>query len=151
MNNKTILCGIDFSAGSHAAAERAAQLASAAASALVLLHVYQVPVRAFLAGAPTVMHAITSLSAAGHDNLLRLAAELEATHALHPDIRTIEGVPWKQIVRVAQELGAELIVLGAHGETSMREALIGSVAERVVRHASCSVLVVRDDAASIPD
>ena len=47
------------------------------------------------------------------------------------------------IVRFAERIGASLIVMPSHGRTGMNHLLIGSVAERVVRHASCPVLVLR--------
>jgi nucleotide-binding universal stress UspA family protein len=51
--------------------------------------------------------------------------------------------PATSIVREAEACAARLIVVGSHGRTGMARALLGSVAERVVRHAPCSVLVVR--------
>jgi nucleotide-binding universal stress UspA family protein len=53
------------------------------------------------------------------------------------------GKPWEEIVRVAQELGATLIVIGSHGKRSLEELLLGSTVENVTRHANCPVLVVR--------
>jgi nucleotide-binding universal stress UspA family protein len=55
------------------------------------------------------------------------------------------GAPWDKIVNVASELGATLIVIGAHGQRGpMRTSLIGSVAMRVVATSTQSVLVVRN-------
>jgi nucleotide-binding universal stress UspA family protein len=54
------------------------------------------------------------------------------------------GRPDAQIVGVADELGAGLIVLGSRGLGSLRRALMGSVSDSVVRHAHCPVLVVRE-------
>jgi nucleotide-binding universal stress UspA family protein len=48
------------------------------------------------------------------------------------------------IVDVARELGADLIVMGTHGRRGVRRALIGSIAESVVRTASCPVLTIRE-------
>jgi nucleotide-binding universal stress UspA family protein len=49
----------------------------------------------------------------------------------------------EEIVRAAAELDADLIVVGTHGRTGVRRLLLGSVAESVVRHAGCPVMVVR--------
>ena len=57
--------------------------------------------------------------------------------------KTITGVPWNEIVRLAEEAHTDLIVMATHGRTGLGHALIGSVAEKVVRHAPCAVLVVR--------
>jgi len=53
------------------------------------------------------------------------------------------GDPAGEIVRIATEEGAELIVLGTHGRSGMTRMLMGSVAEAVVRRAACAVLVYR--------
>jgi nucleotide-binding universal stress UspA family protein len=55
--------------------------------------------------------------------------------------------PSVEICRVANETKASLIVLGSHGRTGVLRRLLGSVAENTVRHAPCSVFVVRDQAA----
>ena len=59
------------------------------------------------------------------------------------DVEVTEGHPADAIVRVAREEGADLIVMGTHGRTGLQHALLGSVAETVVRHAPCPVLTVR--------
>jgi nucleotide-binding universal stress UspA family protein len=53
------------------------------------------------------------------------------------------GDPALGLLAVAEEEGADLIVVGSHGQSATERFLIGSVSEKVMRHASCSVLVVR--------
>ena len=53
------------------------------------------------------------------------------------------GNPAKEIVKAAQYWPADLIVIGSHGREGVLRALLGSVAETVVRHAPCPVLVIR--------
>jgi len=53
------------------------------------------------------------------------------------------GGPSTEIVKAAREWPADLIVIGSHGRSGFQRALLGSVAEQVMRHASCPVLVVR--------
>ena len=53
------------------------------------------------------------------------------------------GTPWREILRVADEVGATLIVMGSHGKRTLEELLLGSTVEHVTRHANCPVLVVR--------
>jgi nucleotide-binding universal stress UspA family protein len=72
----------------------------------------------------------------------RLRASLERFGA-HGEFLLEEGPAGPTITRKADELPAQLVVMGTHGRTGLRRVLIGSVAEYVVRHASCSVLVVR--------
>ena len=57
--------------------------------------------------------------------------------------QTMMGAPGKMIVEMAQEWGADLIVVGSHGYGFWSRALLGSVSDAVVHHAPCSVLVVR--------
>jgi len=57
----------------------------------------------------------------------------------------IGGRPDQEIVRLSEEIGAGLIVVGSRGLGGLRRALIGSVSDSVVRHAHCPVLVVRPD------
>jgi len=53
------------------------------------------------------------------------------------------GVAWKEILQVAVDIEADLLVLGTHGRSGIKRLLLGSVAEAVVRGASCPVLVLR--------
>ena len=54
-----------------------------------------------------------------------------------------EGAPFDQILQAAERLQCELIVIATHGHTGLAHAIIGSVAENVVRRAPCPVLTVR--------
>ena len=54
-----------------------------------------------------------------------------------------EGDPAAEIIRFAAEAGSDLIVMGTHGRTGLERLLLGSVAEKVMRDAPCSVLVVK--------
>jgi len=56
------------------------------------------------------------------------------------------GVPYEEIVALARDERAELIVIGTHGRGGLDRALLGSVADRVVRLAPCPVLTVREPA-----
>lgn len=55
----------------------------------------------------------------------------------------LEGDPATEIVRYATDRGVDLIVMGTHGRTGLERLLMGSVAEKVMREAPCSVLVVK--------
>lgn len=68
----------------------------------------------------------------------KLAESGHTGHTLHVTI----GEPSHEIVRHADDLGAQLIVMSSHHYTGLMHALVGSVAERVVRRASCAVLVL---------
>ena len=73
--------------------------------------------------------------------------QLEQIRPLDPAIRVrhvlLEGDPAAEIVRYAQDMNMDLIVMGTHGRTGLERMLMGSVAEKVMRDAKCSVLVVK--------
>ncbi len=58
--------------------------------------------------------------------------------------KVVSGRPWQGVVEEAKAWNADLIVVSTHGFTGFKHALLGSVAEKIVRHAPCPVLVVRD-------
>jgi hypothetical protein len=60
-----------------------------------------------------------------------------------PHMNCEVGHPVEEIIKRAEDLEADLIVVGTHGRAGFKRAMIGSVAERIVRHATCPVLVVR--------
>jgi nucleotide-binding universal stress UspA family protein len=71
------------------------------------------------------------------------AEELRAEGAKISDTHLRTGEPDKEIIRLSEEIGATLIVMGSRGLGAVRRALMGSVSNSVVRHAHCPVLVMR--------
>ena len=73
--------------------------------------------------------------------------QLEQIRPVNPAIPVhhvlLEGDPATEIVRYAQDAAMDLIVMGTHGRTGLERLLMGSVAEKVMREAPCSVLVVK--------
>lgn len=67
----------------------------------------------------------------------------EARHGLAIETHVVQGKPFVEIIRLAREVAAEMVVIGSHGQSGIAESLFGSTAERVVRKAPCAVLVVR--------
>jgi nucleotide-binding universal stress UspA family protein len=75
---------------------------------------------------------------------VRLVIRLQAPNSgVEIDRRLTDGDPYAEILRVAQECSCDLIVMGTHGRTGLRRLLMGSVAEKVVRHAPWPVLTVK--------
>lgn len=139
-----ILCPVDFSPCSREALKAAAELARESNATLVLAHVWEPSLWALGAGvqlAPSVVGEMVSAEEA------QLAAwQQEAMQLGARDVQPafLTGAAWDQIVTSARDDRAiDLVVMGTHGRTGIRHVLLGSVAERVVRHAPCSVLVVR--------
>jgi nucleotide-binding universal stress UspA family protein len=76
----------------------------------------------------------------------RLAALLAEQFSGAPGVVTevLFGNPWSAICKYAQDAAIDLVVVSTHGRTGLRHVLIGSTAERIVQHAPCPVLVVKN-------
>jgi universal stress protein A len=139
---KHILCPVDFSPYSRAALTVANELANSSNATLTIAHVWELSPYV----APGLMSggdAIATMLADAE----RLLAEWSAstmTAGTTTQSTLVRGVPWAEIVQLLQgDRGYDLAVMGTHGRTGLKHVLVGSVAERVVRHAPCAVLVVR--------
>lgn len=137
---KHILVGTDFSDASEAAIEMARVQARAHGARLTLLHAYPVAVETLDGGhgerRMEIGHEVHEALAALKD---RIAGPVEDLHA---EVLAADNVV-QCLCDYAAQHGVELIVLGARGRSGVKDMLIGSVAERVARHASCSVLLAR--------
>jgi universal stress protein A len=143
MTFKNILCPIDFSDGSREAMHTAAKLAAESDGQVVLVHVWHPP---YVSSSElSFSDALTTqLRVDAEAQMERCKAELEASGARCASAEVMVGTPWDRIVeRAGRDLTIDLIVIGTHGRTGIKRALLGSVAEKVVRHAPCPVLVVR--------
>jgi nucleotide-binding universal stress UspA family protein len=140
---RNILFGTDFSEVSESALVRVLDLARAVGASVDVVHVYALPVFNLpIEGAvmPTATYAAKLTD--------RLQQSLDATLAryggagvpLQGHLRT--GAPHDELVRAAGELGADVIAIGTHARTGAAHAFLGSVAERVVRHADRPVLTL---------
>lgn len=136
-----ILCPVDFSEPSRKAMRAAAELAVAVGASLTLQHVYEVP--AYVAPPATLPAIVEGEKSRTRSSLSDWQVEAKALGAEDVRIVWCEGTAWHEITRRAADHGHDLIVLGTHGRTGLSHALIGSVAERVVRHAGCPVLTIR--------
>ncbi|NES67181.1 MAG: universal stress protein [Okeania sp. SIO2D1] len=76
-------------------------------------------------------------------DILQSRANEATTAGVSTEFIQTEGVPGKQICKVAEEWGAELIVMGRRGHSIVSELVIGSVSSYVIHRAKCSVLVVQ--------
>lgn len=145
MSFHKILCPIDFSPGAREAMRVAVELARDAGASLVLAHVwdrqpwlYNGPDYAIAPG--VIQEAVDTAEA----ELARWKISARELGAKEVATRFLIGAPWDQIVSAARDDRAiDLIVMGTHGRTGLTHVLLGSVAEKVVRHAPCAVLVVR--------
>jgi universal stress protein A len=141
MSFKKILVAVDFSPPSHEAMRKAAALAAESRGELTVAHFWQVP----LLGAelPVPTQYIEEVRADAEQTLAAWVAEA-STLADKPVKRVFQiGVPWDEVVKLTRGGEYDLVVVGTHGRTGLKHVLLGSVAEKIVRHAACAVLVAR--------
>lgn len=140
---RTLLVATDFSEDADAAVAAAAELGRVLGSRLHLLHVYPRVVDMFhtfgLDMPPPPVPEIRRSAAVRLDQDLKRIEDLGAEGEWH--LR--EGAAAEEIVRAAEEMGADLVVMGTRGRGGVPQAMAGSVAERVVRLASCPVLTLK--------
>lgn len=139
-----ILVPVDFSTHSAEAVRYAADLSRRYEASVTLAHVYQ-PI-AYPLPEGFVLHTAAQLAnmMLEFGKLLEAAkADAEAAGALRVETEMLQGIASSEIVRFAGESGHDLIVMGTHGRTGIKHALLGSVAEKVVREAPCPVLTLR--------
>lgn len=136
--NRVILLPIDGSATAHAAARFAADIACAEGDVVLVLGVAE---NATLGVMPD-----PAVTAALHDYLARVvdeeAAAIRASGATTEVLVIDADSIHEAILEVARTRGADVIVMGTHGRTGLARAIIGSVADRVLRHSTVPVVLV---------
>ncbi len=140
---KLILVATDFSEPSAAALRAATQLAQAFHAAIEIFHVeidptLVLPPPAGAISMPTLFERVLERTA---DRLEGLVAEVRKAGVTCSSASEL-GRSHTAIVERARLVGAGLVVIGTHGRHGLSHALLGSVAEKVVEHAPCAVLVV---------
>jgi nucleotide-binding universal stress UspA family protein len=143
---KTILAPIAFDQPGQDSLDYAVKLAAQLGASVCALHVYTIPVYGFPDGVVVTspeLAARLSESAQAH---LDAAVDSQKKHGVKVSSVLVTGNPWEEIVEVARARKANLIVMGTHGRHGLAHALLGSVAERVLRTSPIPVLVVRDGA-----
>lgn len=141
---KTILHPTDFSQCSELAFRLAGSLARDYGARLVVLHV--VPVPTVYYGEGVMVAPPPEDQEALRERLVQLKprdAKVVVEHQL------LKGDAATEIVRVAEETKADVIVIGSHGRTGLARLLLGSVAEKVMRKAPCPVVTVKPPIAQL--
>jgi len=144
---RTIVAPTDFSAG----AERAARVAHTLLrgfedhARLVLVHAFHMPIEYTAYGPiPTAVGYLSDVGADAQERLDLLAGGF-AREGLTVETVAREGYAPDVIVEEATARNADLVAMGTHGRTGLAHLLLGSTAERVVQHAPCPVMTVRQD------
>ena len=139
MAQKTILFPTDFSTASDAALVHAESLARQMNARLLIVHVEEPPL-AYGGGEPYY-----GLPEPSSERILKMLEDVKPSDPSVPYThRLTMGDPAGEVVRIAEDENAEMIIIGTHGRTGMTRLLMGSVAEAIVRRAPCPVLVYRE-------
>jgi len=142
MPYRHILLTADFSEHGETIATRAKSLARVFQAKLSILHVLDdipMPDTGYGTLIPVDTPSEYDLLEAERGKLIALGAELGVDPA---DLWLIWGVPQDEIVRLAEKIAADLIVVGSHGRHGLA-LLLGSTANGVLHHASCDLLAIR--------
>lgn len=158
---KHILVATDFSDTAASALAQGVALASATGARLTLLHViYAEKINETLLGLDAMEYLTRVMSTPTEQapysptlgmERLRQAAEEKLQQAvasvsgprLTIETAIVEGRPSDEVLAFAEKEGVDLIVLGTHGRGAIGKALLGSVADHVIRQSECPVMVVR--------
>jgi nucleotide-binding universal stress UspA family protein len=142
LNLRTILVPIDFNETSDKALDFAIELAQKFDARIIVMHAYEIPVIGFPDGAlVATVDVATRLQEAAKKGL---DAAVAARSTRGVDMTTVlrDGVAWEEIKAVAEESHADMIVIGTHGRRGLARALLGSVAENVIRTVKLPVLTI---------
>jgi nucleotide-binding universal stress UspA family protein len=140
---KSILVPLDFSPPSKKALNYAVKVAQQFKAKVTLLNVVEpVAMPDFAASFPLAMEN-DELMATAKGHMEHLVKASRVPRGIVEKILVRFGRSFHEIAEAARTLKVDLIIISTHGYTGLKHALLGSTTERVVRHARCSVLVVR--------
>lgn len=143
INLKTILVPSDFSECSDAALRYGLELARRFDAELHLLHVVQDPATQPWAAEGLSLPLFEVVDRWQAEARQRLANAVPVADAHRVTVLVTLATPYQEILRYAGENAMDLIVMGTHGRGGVSHLLLGSIAEKMVRHAPCPVLTVR--------
>jgi len=143
-----MLAPTDFSPNSDRAANYAIQLAQRLGAKLTLLHVVPEP-----SALDYPMEGIPAeeIEERKKEAERRMAVQLERAKLQYQEVDSVQRSalhPRDEIISVARELSADLLIISTHGYTGWKHFLFGSDAEKIFEHASCPTLVVRSQGAT---
>jgi universal stress protein E len=143
-----VMAATDLSDPSLPAVDRAAEEARLRGARLVVMHAMERSLAAYGAGAAALLGNVApSPTAEDHEqmrsSLVTLLGDAMRRFGAEGEALVLDGGAVASVVRAVEEQKADLLVVGSHGRTGLARLLLGSVAEKLVRLADCSVLVVR--------
>jgi len=141
-----VVVGFDFSNSGEAALERAIALAALTPSNILhfvcAIEPHQ-PIPGIPAAGPIDYHYAEKVQLALTEEVARRLRLADITTRVHFYVHARIGKPADEILEVAREVGADLVIVGSKGNTGITRLVLGSVSERIVREAHCAVEVAR--------
>jgi universal stress protein A len=141
MKLQKILVPVDFSDNSRRAVDAALEIHRLAGGQITLLFVLEPLIVAFGEALPGDLPTDQERLIAAETEMEKLAAGCEVTTPVESLV--VEGTAWDVICDISDRKQIDLIVIASHGYKGLKRFVLGSTAERVVRHAHCPVLVVK--------
>ena len=140
---KKILCGTDFSDSSYHALEYGLRFAKSSDGILVVVHLVHVPAGDLIGEQSYTLNfeEVRAQMQAMLDDLHKTRLQSYPNAELLVDF----GDPAQQLIKLATDRDMDLIVTSTHGRSGLSHLIMGSVAEKIIRHAPCPVFVVRAD------
>jgi nucleotide-binding universal stress UspA family protein len=138
-----ILVPTDFTETSERAIDWAIELGTRLGSTIAIMHAYELPVVGFPDGALVATVEVASRIAEASREALESSISRHRGRGVPLEAILREGAAWQEINNVADEIHADLVVIGTHGRKGLARALLGSVAEKVVRHGNHPVVMIR--------
>ncbi|MFY9399019.1 MAG: universal stress protein [Desulfomonilia bacterium] len=143
---KDIVVATDFSEHANRALASALDIASKAGARVHLVHVVdriQQCVADYCIERETMDQIERQSIAASREKLEKETKDIASSRGVNISYDVRVGVPYEEIIREQEEKNADLIVIASHGRTGLMGHLTGSVADKVLHHAKCPVLLVR--------
>ncbi len=137
-----LLVATDFSDVSGQALEVAVELALERSASLTVVHTCEVPTYAYADLGLAPLDLLTPIADVAGKRLEELLRSVRERCPKAVGVLKV-GVPWEQILAAAAETGADLVVVGTHGRRGVAHAVMGSVAERIVRSSPIPVMTIR--------
>lgn len=138
-----ILVPVDFSTGTDSIIREAENLAKKVQQSLILLHV-AAPNPDFVGyetGPETVRQQVAERFREEHRTLQDIKDKL-SSRGIDAEALLVQGPTVEKILSEQKRLGADWIVIGSHGHSAVYDLLVGSVAEGILRHTTCPVIVI---------
>jgi len=145
INVKKILFPTDFSDPSRLAMNYAIELAGHFKAHLEIVHIMldETQMVSFYLPQVTAQSIVDDMAEGAGKEMKEFCSSFPELKDIEHNCQLIKGNPFTEILKLAKEMPADMIVIGTHGRTGLEHMLFGSTAEKVVREAPCPVFTVR--------